>query len=201
MITYGPYLLTGLVFWNFIATVSSQGCQCFFLNESYIRQQPAPLAIYSLRTTLGAGFHFLLGLLVALVFVWATQGPANLPALVGLVPALAILFLFGWALATCAGVLNVLFQDSQHLIEVLLQVMFYATPIMYPVSLLKDRHMEWIMCVNPLASLLNLFREPILDGRTASLEYLMVGMAATLLTLVVGGLALSWSQRRIIFYL
>jgi len=38
-----------------------QGCQSFLQGEAYIRQHPAPLAIYPLRVTLGAGFHFLLG--------------------------------------------------------------------------------------------------------------------------------------------
>ena len=55
---YAPYLLSGLIFWNYITTNCTQGCHCFFLGESYIRQHPAPLAIYPLRTTLGAGSPF-----------------------------------------------------------------------------------------------------------------------------------------------
>ena len=95
--------------------VVMQGCQCFFQGESYIRQHPAPLAIYPLRTTLGAGFHFLLGLVIAVVFVWMrARASGNLPALLSLVPTLALLFLVGWSLAVCMGVANVMFQDSQH---------------------------------------------------------------------------------------
>ena len=65
-----PFVLSGLTFWGFISATVMEGCQCFLQGESYIRQQPAPLAIYPLRSTLGAGFHFLLGFAVVLVFVW-----------------------------------------------------------------------------------------------------------------------------------
>ena len=66
-----------------------QGCQCFFQGESYIRQHPAPLAIYPLRTTLGAGFHFLLGFGITAVFVWWVKGFGNPLALLSLVPTFA----------------------------------------------------------------------------------------------------------------
>ena len=92
-----------------------QGCQCFIQGESYIRQHPAPLAIYPLRVTLSAGFHFLLGFGIALAFVWWINGFGNVPALLSLVPTFALLFIFGWSVAVCMGVANVMFQDSQHL--------------------------------------------------------------------------------------
>ena len=57
---YVPHLLTGLVCWNFLVGCALQGCQSFFQGESYIRQCPLPLAIYPLRTTIGACFHFIM---------------------------------------------------------------------------------------------------------------------------------------------
>src|SRR5947209_16817034 len=43
--TYAPYLFAGLTFWNYWVAVASQGCNCFFQGEAYIRQFPAPMAI------------------------------------------------------------------------------------------------------------------------------------------------------------
>src|SRR5436190_17576829 len=63
---YGPFVLAGLATWNFLLTSTTQGCQCFFLGESYIRQYPSPLAIFPLRTVLGATVHFLMALVVVL---------------------------------------------------------------------------------------------------------------------------------------
>ncbi len=175
---YAPNVLSGLIFWNFITAVMNQGCQCFFQGESYIRQHPAPLAIYPLRTALGAGIHFMFGLCVVLALVWILNGFGNLPALLSLVPTLIFMFIFGWALAICMGVINVLFQDSQHLIEVLLQILFYVTPIMYPEKMISERHLERFVNLNPLAIMLKMLRQPILDGQLPSLGTYMLGILA-----------------------
>src|SRR5215207_9536845 len=54
---YAPYLLAGLATWNYILTATIQGCQCLYQGEPYIRQHPAPMAIYPLRTALGGMVH------------------------------------------------------------------------------------------------------------------------------------------------
>ncbi len=198
---YGPYVLSGLIFWNFIAAVMNQGCQCFFQGESYIRQHPAPLAIYPLRTVLGAGIHFMFGLCVVLAFVWIVHGFGNLPALISLVPTLILFFIFGWALAICMGVCNVLFQDCQHLIEVLLQILFYVTPIIYRAEQLHSRHLDHFLKLNPLAIMLEMMRQPILVGQLPSLEAYAKGAVVTCLAVVAAALILMRFERRMIFYL
>ncbi len=200
--TFAPFLLSGLTLWGFITAVVMQGCQCFFQGESYIRQHPAPLAIYPLRTTLGAGFHFLLGFGIALVFVWWVNGFGNLPALVSLVPTFVLLFVIGWSLAICTGVANVMFQDSQHLIEVLMQILFYVTPIIYPPEKLLERHlMEWFVLLNPLAAILELVRKPLLEGQLPSWWAVGMSLSTGLLAAAMAALALRCFEKRMIFYL
>ena len=199
---YGPFLLSGLTFWGFITAAVMQGCHCFFQGESYIRQHPAPLAIYPLRTTLGAGFHFLLGFGIALVFVWCVNGFGNLPALPCILPSFVLLFIFGWSLAVCMGVANVLFQDSQHLIEVAIQVLFYVTPILIrPEDLLKRRLVSWFVRLNPLAAFLELIRKPLLEGQMPSLWAVGMASLATLFVVAAAALALRRFEKRMIFYL
>jgi lipopolysaccharide transport system permease protein len=166
---YAPYLLSGLIFWNFFTSVMNQGCICFFQGES-------------------------------LVFVWKVNGFGNLPALLSLVPTLFLLFLFGWALAICMGVINVLFQDSQHLIEVLLQILFYVTPIMYLPDQLP-RKLVWIIKLNPLAYMIEMLRQPILYSQIPSLTTYSFAMLAVSFAAVAAIFMLMRFERRIIFYL
>ena len=157
--TFAPYVLTGLTFWGFMTAVVMDGCQSFIQGESYIRQHTAPLAIYPLRTTLSGGFHFLLGFAVAVLLVGCVQGFGNPLVLLSLVPTFILLFVIGWCLTICMGAVNVLFQDSQHLIQVVMQMLFYMTPIMYRPGKFADRHLvSWLLRLNPLASLLELLR-------------------------------------------
>ena len=199
--TYAPFLLSGLTVWSFITAVMMQGCQCFFVGESYIRQHPAPLAIYPLRVTLGASVHLLLGLLVVLALAWCLHGFGNVRALIGLLPALALLLVFGWSLAICTGLINVLFQDTMHLTEILMQICFYLTPILYSADLLRQRHLAWFLGMNPFASFLTLVREPILEGRFASWEVFAMAGVGALIPAVLAALLLSRIERRLIFYL
>lgn len=200
---FAPYLLTGLTFWAFVTAIIMQGCQCFFQGESYIRQHPAPLAIYPLRQTLGAGFHFMLGMGLALAFVWCVNGFGNLPALVVMIPVFAILFVVGWALAICMGVANVLFQDSQHLIGIALQMLFYLTPILYPKQVMLDRSPRFAMIFdyNPFASLLELIRKPLLEGSLPSAWAMGASSVFALLLVCLAALALRCFEKRMIFYL
>src|SRR4029450_11097496 len=78
---YGPYLLAGLACWNYIVFVTIQGSLCFLHGEAYIRQFPAPMAIYPLRTALSGGVHLVLALLVGLGAAWLLRGGGNWLAL------------------------------------------------------------------------------------------------------------------------
>ncbi len=127
---YAPFVFIGMTFWGFFSAITLQGCGCFFQGESYIRQFPAPMAIYPLRTVLGAGLSFLhrpgAGPCVGPVCAADRFGVRRNPAvrLAELLPSLALLLLFGWSVAILFGLLNVRFRDTRHLAEVGLQGFF-----------------------------------------------------------------------------
>jgi len=198
---YAPFLLTGLATWSYLINVTSQGCYCFFQGESYIRQYPAPLAIYPLRTALGGTVHFLFALLVVLALAWYFKGFGNLPSLVSLVPSLLLLFVFVWSTAVLAGIANVHFQDTQHLTEVGFQMLFYATPIMYKAEMLQGSGLGWLVQYNPLVSILQLIRQPILEGTIPSFATFSIAFMTVLVAVLAAGWSLARQQRRLIFYL
>lgn len=198
---FAPYLFAGLTLWSFIVTTATQGCFCFFNGESYIRQHPAPLAIYSLRTTLGTSFHFLVGLLLVIVLGIWSQGHVAALALLSLLPSLLLFFLAGWSLATLFGLANVRFRDTSHLAEVGFQVLFYATPIMYKPTALPLGRLRTLLSFNPVMPFLELLRYPIIDGRIPAYPvYLSAGVIVLLLA-GTAALALRHNERRLIFHL
>lgn len=198
---FGLYLLTGLCFWNFVASVVSAGCNCLFQGEAYIRQFPAPLAIYPLRTVLSSSFHFLVALLVVIVLKWILAGFGNLAALPSLIPALLLLFVFGWSLALLAGFATAYFPDTKHLTEVLLQMLCYATPIIYPAEIMRKKGMDWLVDYNPLAALVDMLRQPILNGVKPSVDTFGTATGSVILIGFIAVTTLVRLQRKIIFQL
>jgi ABC-type polysaccharide/polyol phosphate export permease len=198
---YAPMLLSGLVLWEYIETATKQGCQCFFQGEAYIRQHPAPIAIYPLRTALGETIHFLMALCVVIGLAWYCRGFGNLSALVSLVPAIFLSFLLVWSMALIAGFANVYFQDTQHLTEVGFKILFYGTPIIYPLSMLGNGRLAMIARCNPLIPFLELVRQPILEGQVPNP---MIFLQAVITVVLAGCLAMfvcHRAQRQLIFHL
>jgi ABC-type polysaccharide/polyol phosphate export permease len=204
---FAPYLMGGLTFWQYITTASLQGCECFFAGESYIRQHPAPMAIYPLRTVLGAAFHFLMGYSLVLAISLLFHGPGfiGLLPLLSLIPALALLLVFGWSLAVLFALANVRFRDLRHLSEVGFQALFYLTPIIYGTEqmekLLERRTVGWLFMLNPLVPFLDILRVPVVRGETAAPHVFLAAFLITLTTLTAAVAALKSEERKLIFHL
>jgi lipopolysaccharide transport system permease protein len=198
---YAPFLLPGLAFWNFLNIVVLQGCSTMLQNETYIRQFPAPLAIYPLRTVIGAGIHFLLTLGVVLVLTAVVRGFEHPAALVSLPLSMALIAMFGWSLCVIFSFANVYFPDCKHLLEVALQLCFYGTPIIYPTDVLRSRGLSWVIDYNPLAAFVNLLRDPILDGRFPSVETLGLASLTVAITSTVAAYVLAKLQNDLIYHL
>lgn len=198
---YAPFLMSGLVVWNYFQSATLQGCNCFHQAEAYIRQYPSPVAIFPLRTALGCGIHFLLALLVTLCLVSYMIGPPHPIALLSLVPSVVLMFLLVWAMALLAGFATVMFQDTEHLCTVVFQILFYATPIMYNDEMLRQNHLGWLLRCNPLIPFLKLFRQALLENRVPDWNTYAAATGFVLVMSSFAGLLLNRLQRRIIFYL
>jgi ABC-type polysaccharide/polyol phosphate export permease len=198
---YVPHALTGLVCWSFILGCAVAGCHTFLVSEAYIRQCPLPLAIYPLRTSIGALFHLSVGMSVLIVVCWSMLGFPGIIPLLSLIPTLLLMFIFGWAMAALAGTCNVFFQDTQHLAEVGFQILFYLTPIIYRLTDLPRHRLSWLLQWNPLVAFLDLVRAPLLNGVSPTLnQYLYAAMIAVGLAAIAAAV-LGRMQKRLIFYL
>jgi len=199
---YAPYVFTGVAIWGFISNSVLEGCHSILAGEKYIRSYPAPLAMYSLRTAISVALHFLILLAFTILLSWLIRGFENLAALSILVPVLMVLFLFSWALTTIFGIINVHFPDTHHLAGILLQLIYYLTPVFYPKEMFAKRGaLVTILAYNPLGYLVELVREPVLYGRIPPLADFLVAINTAV---VLAGLAiflLVTNERKIIFSL
>ncbi len=199
---FAPFLLCGLALWQFVSSCCISGSGCFIQGEAYIRQYPAPMAIYPLRVVLGAGFHSCISLLVAILGTCYFLHVPNLSSLLSLVPTVVLILLLGWSLAILFGLANVAFRDTQHLTEVGLQGLFYLTPIFYPLEKFESRvQFLWLLKWNPLTPFLDLIREPLLKNTVPPLAVYQMAFLVVLAFGVLAAACLARQERRIIFQL
>jgi lipopolysaccharide transport system permease protein len=160
-----PYLAIGITLWQFLYESMVVGCSTFKAGAAYIRQQPVPLAIFPLRTVLGSAIHATIAFAVGLALTIYYVGFPSPFVLASILPGLVILFLLGLSLATLLGILHTHFPDTQHLLEITLQALFYLTPVMYFANIFAGRgRMTLLIDWNPLTSVLGLIRGPLVYG-------------------------------------
>ena len=198
---YLPYLLCGLACWTYLTSVITQGCQTYIQAEPYIRQHTLPLAIYPLRTTLGVLIHFAIALVLVVGLSMGLRGWDKVPDFVSLLLAVPVFLLFGWAAGSLAGFVNVAFRDTQHVLDIVFQILFYLTPIIYPADVLSATRAGKLLAVNPLAPFVELVRDPLISGRPAPWAAWSAALLITLASACVASASLRQQQRRVVFYL
>jgi lipopolysaccharide transport system permease protein len=171
---YAPFLFLGIAMWQFLVQSMMTGCNTFKTGAAFIRQQPMPLIIYPLRTVLAAGVNTAAAFTIALGLTGYFVGVPSMPVLASVVPGIALLFILAVALATLVGIVHIYLPDTQYVLEIALQALFYLTPVMYrPDTFAEHRELSGLLTWNPFTAVLELVRQPLLCGHYPEPAYLL----------------------------
>jgi ABC-2 type transport system permease protein len=145
---YPVFLLLGIVLFTFFQESTTNAVTSVVSQEGVVRKTQFPRLVIPLSTVLTGAFNFLLNLVVVFAFVFAFGVE---PAWTWLLFPFALIALFALtaAVSMALSVLYVRFRDIAIIWIVLAQVLFYATPILYPVDFKPDY--EHLLMINPLA--------------------------------------------------
>lgn len=198
---YAPYILSGIVVWEYITSTSVGGSLAFVQADAYIKQCRHPLAIYTLRTTLSHLIVLMLAStsLVAWVLVVMPQnfGWSWLAALL-IYPIVAMVV---WPLTTLLAYIAARFRDVPHALGLLFQGLWFISPVYFEEKLFRGGNMHALVDYNPVYHILQIIRAPLLQGKwpTAANFAFALGTAAVLALLawLVGRTA----EKKVIFYL
>ena len=167
---YPALLLTGIVTYMFFAS-STGGCVSAVLNrEALVRKIEFPRLVIPLTVVLVAYFDLLLNFVAVFIFIMA-NGVEPRWSWLELIPLLMALGVLAAGIGMLLSALYVRFRDVEPIWEVLLQVFFYASPILYPIELVAERGGEDVqqaMMLSPLTAILQQIRHAVIDPNAAS---------------------------------
>jgi ABC-type polysaccharide/polyol phosphate export permease len=173
-----PYLATGLILWAFVSSSIGEGCNGFVSAGGTILQVRMPLATHIglilYRNLIILGHNLVIIPIVFLVFL----RPVPLDALLAL-PGFALMVLnLGWMMLVLA-VVCARYRDMAQIVQNILQVLFYLTPIIWSIELLPDRFSTTWLNLNPFYHLINVVRAPLLGQETMLINWgVAAGLAA-----------------------
>jgi len=163
---YPVYLLTGIVLWRFFTEATNNGLKVIVSRGSLIRKINFPKYILVLSGTVSSLINLGINLLVVLVFILVNQVEISWGALM-IIPLIVELYIFALALAFLLAAVNVKLRDVGYIWDVLLQAMFYAIPIIYPLQrvLNKHEHIGQALLFNPIAQVIQDVRYFVINPR------------------------------------
>jgi ABC-2 type transport system permease protein len=163
---YPVLLLLGIVLFTLFQEATQNAVTSVASQEAIVRKTQFPRLVIPLSTVLTSSFNFVLNLIVVFVFIlaWGVD-----PTWTWLLFPLAVsaLFVLTCAMSTMLSVLYVRFRDVAIIWVVLAQVLFYATPVLYPIEKLEDPTMERVLMINPIAVIFEQVRVWVLNESAA----------------------------------
>jgi ABC-2 type transport system permease protein len=163
-------LLTGIVTYMFFAGATG-GCVTAVLNrEALVRKIEFPRLVIPLTVVLVAYFDLLLNFVAVFIFVLA-NGVEPRPSWLELPVLLGALGVLATGCGMLLSALYVRYRDVEPIWEVSLQLIFYASPILYPIELVAAKggqNVQEAMMLNPLAAILQQIRHAVIDPHAMS---------------------------------
>lgn len=184
-VPYAAFSLSAFVAWIFVQTAVTNGANSLVTDAAFLRKVYFPREAAVLAAVLAAGVDFAAGLAL-----FAVVGPllgAEISFASLLAPVLGIgLVILAVGVSLLLGGLNVYYRDFRVALPFVLQLWLFASPVVYPLTVVPDRWRELYAALNPAAGLLDSFRRTLALGELPDPTLLGLSLASTAVLCAIG---------------
>lgn len=183
-VPYSIFLYAGLLPWTLFANSLTSAVNVLVANAGLITKIYFPREIFVASTILAKIVDFLLASTIFIVFLIYYQTPLTWHML-WIIPIFIIQQLFTYGLALLLAAANLFYRDIQYLFGLVILVWMYLTPVIYTTELFPEKY-RWIFQINPMAVIINAYRQVILAGGMPNLVSLALALLVSLMILLIG---------------
>ena len=199
---YYGYMFLGSIYYGLVASVMIGACNVFVGNEHFIKKIYVPKLVFVLNLICYEFVNFILVFLGIAVLLWAFQEVSFSLYWFFVLVSLGITLIILVGLSIIIGIGAVYFRDLPIILDVFVQILFFATPIMYPVEFLaKNDTFRVAMEYNPLYYMVELFRLPLFENRLPGLDVFTITIGMAIFLFSLGILMIRKFNNRIVFKL
>jgi len=181
---YPVFVLSGLIVWNLFSSSVSHAAESMIQNANMIKKIYFPRLIIPCSSILVAFFDFLMALLIFIVLcIWYKQ-PLAWNAILFFPAGILLSLLSAFGLGTFLAALNVKYRDFRYTVPFLLQVLFFASQVIYPLPFIQQSWLKNILAFNPLNGAIELFRAPLTG--VVDMNIVIASLGSCLLLTVIG---------------
>lgn len=179
------FFLVGFLPWVFFSRAATAAAGCIVDSEALVKRAVFPLEALPIASVLYHLFHHAVALALVLPVMIGLGGARVSGHLVWLLPIVAAFALFTLGVALAVATMGVFFRDTRDILDVLLPVLFWATPIFYAASMAPP-FLQPVLQLNPIVPFIEAARTVLLDGQAPG-GAAVARMAGWLAAAVAGG--------------
>jgi len=183
-IPYSLFLFVALLPWNLFANSLSFSAGSLVSSGPLITKIYFPRTILVLATIIAKIIDFLFASIILIIFMIAYQIPVTV-SILWVLPLFFIQQIFTLGLSLFLAAANLLYRDVQYLLNMILLLWMYATPVFYPVDLVPDKY-RLIFQLNPMAVIINAYRQVILGGGEPKYSSIIIALVLSFIILLFG---------------
>lgn len=196
---YLPFLATGIILWTFFSSCLMEGGTSFIDSAGMIRQLNLPLSLYPARV-IWRNLIIMGHNIIILPLVFLCVGKDISWGVLFVIPGLVVMLLNVFWMSLFLGTICSRFRDMPQIVNSLLQVFFYVTPVIWMPNSLNPRSANLLMDPNPVYHLIQLVRAPLL-GQSASILNWTVSLGLCMIGIVFSGWFFGTYKKRIAYWL
>lgn len=184
MDNYLIFVVTGIIPWNFFLTSMIQGMTTIKANSGIIKKVYFPREILPISVVLSGLVNFFISCLIILVF--CVFSGVGVSWHIILVPVIAVIqFLFTLGLVFALSAVNIYIQDTEYIVQFVLNMLFYATPILYTATDLPA-NFAMLLNLNPMTHILTSYRDLFMYHILPGIKTIMILVVISVLVCIIG---------------
>ncbi len=181
---YQLFLLTGIISWNMLSRGTTMGLNSILGKPGFVNKVYFPREILVVSSNITALLMTLLEFVVLGIFMFIF---AVVPTITVIYFPLILLIQFILILGLSFGLasLNVYYRDIQYIWAVILQAGFFASPIIYPLSIIPEKYI-WIIKLNPMTQIIDMLRGSIIYSTMPIIQDIIFMIMISFIILLIG---------------
>lgn len=183
-VPYAIFLYAGLLPWNLFAASLTSSTNALVSNASLLTKIYFPREIFIISTTIAKIVDFFLASSVFIIFMLAYQQPITWNVL-WFIPIFLIQQIFTYGLSLILSSINLFYRDIQYVLSLIVMIWMYLTPVIYPTEIFPPQY-KWIFQLNPMAVIINAYRQTILGGGMPNIVSLGIALGVSLIIVLIG---------------
>lgn len=193
---FAAVLIVGIIFWNFFSSSMNAVSDSLINNVGLIKKVYFPRAAFGIASVFVSIVDFIIALVFFIPILLYLNVDFNLSKMVIYLPLCAITTLMlAWGIGSWIAILKVKYKDFRHVIPLLMQVLFYASPIVYTASIIPPEY-KYLYNLNPLSHIFELARFATLNsGEFPNLIPTLIG---AIIVFILGGLYFIYNERKVV---